>query len=287
MKLSLKDSFRLVEFDAMASPCEIFFEEKKQGKAEKIALNLFEEVKRLENKFSRYLPSSVTTQINESNGKKVSIDEETYQILNYAKTCYELSNGKFDITTGVLRQVWKDNMVPSAEELAGFTDIIGFDKIQLSKTSVQLKKRLEIDFGGIVKEYSVDKVALLLRSLTKGPMLVNFGGDLCSDGVGNHVWKIGVESTKQLNQAITTIDFIKGGLATSGNTRRFFEIEGKRYGHIINPKTMSPVMDAPLSVSVLAGSCTEAGFLATLAMLNGHNAEKLLKKEGYLHWIQR
>ncbi|MCB0348767.1 MAG: FAD:protein FMN transferase, partial [Bdellovibrionales bacterium] len=86
MKIGSRDSFRIVEFEAMASPCEIFFEEKKQGKTEKIAAILVEEAKRLEKKYSRYLPDSIVSQINNSNGKTTDIDTETYQLLNYAKT---------------------------------------------------------------------------------------------------------------------------------------------------------------------------------------------------------
>jgi thiamine biosynthesis lipoprotein len=287
MKLSLRDTFYICEFTAMASPCEVFFIEKKATKAQRLAESIHNETQRLEKKYSRYILSSVTSQLNLQSGHSSPIDEETYQLLSYAKNCYELSEGLFDITTGILRRAWKEGAVPPAAELESLKAKMGFKKIEFNKKSIRMPKDMEIDFGGIVKEYAVDKVALLLREQTDGPMLVNFGGDLFSDGKDGHVWKVGVESTKQLGAAAINIDFIKGGLATSGSTRRFMVVDGKRYGHIFDPFTQYPTLNAPLSVTVLASSCTEAGFLSTLAMLKGEKAEKFLKSEGYRYWIQR
>jgi len=287
MKLSSRDGLYLCEFTAMASPCEIFFFEKKESKAKKIAETLVLETERLEAKYSRYKADSLISQINASKGAKVAIDAETHQLLLYAKMCYELSDHLFDITTGSLRHLWRDGIVPSDSKIQSFASRIGFNKIDFSASYIHLPENLEIDFGGIVKEYAVDKVSMQVRKLTAGPILVNFGGDLFSDGKEARVWKVGVESTRHLGSAVESIDFIKGGLATSGSTRRFYEVNGKRYGHILNPKSLTPQLDAPLSVSVLASSCTEAGFLSTLAMLKGASAEKFLKNEGYRYWTQR
>lgn len=287
MKLELKNNFYQLQFDAMASPCEVFFYDPKTKRAEKIALQICEEVERLEKKYSRYRKESEISKINANAGKKVEIDQETFQLLQFADTAFEISLKRFDITTGVLRQIWRDGILPSQEVIEDYKKKIGFKKIEWNKNYIRLPKEMEIDFGGIVKEYAADKVCLLLRSLVDSPILLNFGGDLSSDGKDNHVWHVGIEAVKQLGLAKQTIEFIKGGLATSGNTRRFYEVNGKRYGHILDPLTASPVVGAPLSVTVLASSCTEAGLLASLAMLKAENAETFLKKEGYTYWIQR
>jgi thiamine biosynthesis lipoprotein len=287
MKLSLRDKFYVCEFTAMASSCEVFFAEKKATKAEKMAEIVLTETQRLENKYSRYQVNSITSQINAKSGQVTQLDEETYQLLAYAKNCYDLSDGLFDITTGVLRHLWKESHLPSQEQLEAIKTKIGFQKIDFDRTKIRMPQNMEIDFGGIVKEYAVDKVAMLLRERNEAPILVNFGGDLFSDGKGGHIWNVGVESTKHLGTATTTIEFVKGGLATSGSTRRYFEKNGKRYGHIFDPFTLNPSLNAPLSVTVLASTCTEAGFLSTLAMLKGEKAERFLKSEGYRHWVQR
>lgn len=287
MKIIERDEFFICQFEAMASPCEIFFKEKKSTKASALANLLIAEVYRLEKKYSRYQSESVISQINQAQGKRISIDQETYQLLHFAKQCYAISEGNFDITTGVLRHLWKEAHIPTQQEVEAFRSRVGFEKIHFSDGYIQMLEGVEIDFGGLVKEYAVDKVSAILRTQNKEPFLVNLGGDLFSDGKEQHVWKVGVESAQALGEPSLLIDFIKGGLATSGSTRRYLEIEGKRFGHILSPKTLFPVEGAPLSVSVLASSCSEAGFLATFAMLKGSKAEAFLKKEGYKAWVQR
>ena len=102
---------------------------------------------------------------------------------------------------------------------------------------------------------------------------------------GQPHWLVGVENIGGLQSAM--IQLQRGGLATSGDARRFLLNNGKRYPHVLNPRTGWPVMDAPRSVTVAAGSCVEAGLLATLAMLSGREAESFLAAQDVLHWIQR
>ena len=146
---------------------------------------------------------------------------------------------------------------------------------------------MEVDFGGIVKEYAVDRAAMLAREITNDPVLINFGGDLFSYGSGEKAWQVGVED-KDLNQKVfSQLSFRSGGLATSGTTRRFVEKNGKRFGHIVDPVNKDYVLEAPLSVTVLADTCLEAGFLSTLAMLQGSKAEGFLKENAAKYWLQR
>jgi thiamine biosynthesis lipoprotein len=147
---------------------------------------------------------------------------------------------------------------------------------------------MDIDFGGIGKEYAVDCAAALVTPLTER-CLLNFGGDLRALGAraNGRPWQVGIEAVDRLSTAARVVDLYRGGLATSGDSRRYLLKDGRRYGHILDPTTGAPVVDAPRSVTVVAGSCTQAGMLATLAMLQGAAAEAFLNEQGARYWCYR
>jgi thiamine biosynthesis lipoprotein len=147
---------------------------------------------------------------------------------------------------------------------------------------------MEIDFGGIGKEYAVDRVLGLVAARFAGAALVNFGGDLAANRApGAAPWQVGVERPDTEREARLLLELSRGGLATSGDTHRFLLREGVRYGHILDPKSGWPVSDTPRSVTVAAGSCVEAGMLATFAMLQGRGAESFLEEQGVRYWCLR
>jgi thiamine biosynthesis lipoprotein len=136
---------------------------------------------------------------------------------------------------------------------------------------------LEVDLGGICKEYAADKIASRLVAYRKVNVLVNLGGDISA--LGDRLWSIGIENAAHPGEIIRTIYLHRGGVATSGTT--------KRGGHIVNPKTRRPVENAPESVTVAAKTCTEAGFWSTLALLHGERAEAFLKEQNLEAWCYR
>jgi thiamine biosynthesis lipoprotein len=152
---------------------------------------------------------------------------------------------------------------------------------------------MEIDLGGIGKEYAVDRTALILQQQTSDSILINYGGDIFSTGPKKNGkgWVVGVEDPDELlykkENSIKEYALLQGGLATSGDARRYLIKNDIRYGHILNPKTGWPVLEAPRSITVAAGTCTEAGILSTLAMLQGKNAENFLKEQGVTYWCIR
>jgi thiamine biosynthesis lipoprotein len=142
---------------------------------------------------------------------------------------------------------------------------------------------MEIDLGGIGKEYAVDRAAALIAAHTASAFLVNFGGDLFASAPrrGGREWGIGVDDPERTGEAaLYRIDFARGGLATSGDARRFVRWNGKRLGHILDPRTGWPVEDAPRSITVIAPTCVEAGTLSTLAYLRGPGAKAFLEEQG-------
>jgi thiamine biosynthesis lipoprotein len=147
---------------------------------------------------------------------------------------------------------------------------------------------MEIDFGGIGKEYAVDRAYDLLLARCPVPFLVNFGGDLrVSRPLPHGPWKVGIERPDSDRQAAMMLEVEYGALATSGDSQRFLRKDGIRYGHILDPRTGWPVPDAPRSVTVAASSCTEAGLLSTLAVLKGTGAADFLQQQQVRSWVFR
>jgi thiamine biosynthesis lipoprotein len=221
----------------------------------------------------------------------VEVDDETAQLLDFAHTLYELSEGGFDITSGVLREAWifdGSDRVPSQQRIEQALQRVGWQRVSWTKPNLQMPAAMEIDLGGIGKEYAVDRCAEIIRKEGTVPCLVNFGGDLAATlaPTQRRNWKVAIEGDT-LNEPERLLNLKEGALATSGDARRFLLQDGVRYGHILDPATGWPVTDAPHSVTVAARSCTEAGMISTLAMLKGGDAEQFLKSQQLTYWCRR
>ncbi|NVJ59014.1 MAG: FAD:protein FMN transferase [Gammaproteobacteria bacterium] len=275
----------------MASPCDCLVETDNLQQAKSIIELVANEAWRIEQKYSRYQDNNICYAINNSNGSRVAIDPETFGLLQFAQQCYDISDGMFDLTSGVLRRVWsfKPNAsFPSREKVEQLLPLIGWNKIKFDKDSLILQPEMEIDFGGIGKEYAVDKAAqLVIEQFPDISVLINFGGDLrvTHAPVKRPYWQVGVDS--QLAQLEKSIRLSIGAICTSGDTERYLIHNGKRYGHILNPTTGYPIKNAPHTVTVIADHCLQAGLLATLAMLHGPKAESFLSDQSVKFYCQR
>lgn len=274
---------------AMASPCDVLMEIEDGSLAQQILDAIAAEAWRIEDKFSRYKKDNIIDKINHSQGKAVSVDEETARLLDFANELFELSEGMFDVTSGVLRQLWtfdgSDNLA-QADAVNQILARIGWQKVIWNDGQVTLPVGMEIDLGGIGKEYAVDRCVQIARQMTRESVLVNFGGDLAVSSARNNnaYWSVGRLVTGS-DEAYSMFQLYKGAIATSGDAHRFLLKDGVRYSHILNPKTGWPVIDAPHTVSVAAATCVEAGMLSTLAMLQGEQAEAFLKLQEVDYWI--
>lgn len=281
------------KFLAMASPCEILTEAETHKQATELLEIAAREAWRIEHKFSRYLSDNIIHRINNAGGSSVEVDEETARLLDYASTCHELSDGLFDITSGVLRRVWKfdgSDRIPTDESVNAILPLVGWHKASWKNPVLTLSVGMEIDLGGIGKEYAVDLVATQLQSISHASFVVNFGGDLYSNSLraNGEPWRIGLDDPNHTGQdTVGLIQLERGGVATSGDARRFLLRDGIRYSHILNPQTGRPVVNAPRSVMVVADTCVEAGVLSTVSMLKGPDAEAFLTAEGVKFWCER
>lgn len=276
-------------FRAMASPCEVIIETGERDDAEQIANTVAAEARRIEHKFSRYRDDNITFRINNSNGNAIEVDAETARLLDFSDQLFQISDGMFDVTSGVLRKAWhfdQSDNIPDQEHIDELLPVIGWDKVSWNNPELKLATGMEIDLGGIGKEYAVDRCAHLIREISGASVLVNLGGDIAitharKDGTR---WTIGRISSNP-KAPVGVIKLKRGALATSGDEHRFLEKDGKRYCHILNPKTGWPVEDPPHTVSVAAPTCIEAGMLSTLALLHGSKAEEFLKAQEVPYWI--
>jgi FAD:protein FMN transferase len=278
-------------FRAMNSPCEILLEAPNENLASQWLKFAVTEVWRIEQKFSRYLLDNYLYQINHSDGKPFYVDVETAKLLDFAEHCYRMSEGLFDVSSGILRKVWcfdGSDHIPDQVSIAPLLPRIGWHKISWHNPRIILPMGMEIDLGGVAKEYAADRVALLLQSVApKYGCLVNLGGDIALGGVrcNDDCWRIGIESPD--GRETEELSLSAGGLATSGDVHRYLLKDGKRYSHILDPRTGWPIEQVPRSVTVMANSCTEAGLLATLSLLCGREAENFLDQQDVRYWCLR
>ena len=279
------------KFTAMASPCEVLWSSAEHGSALALGTIAATEALRIEKKFSRYRDDSITAWIHGHRGTTLEVDEETAALIDFARQCYDLSEGLFDITSGVLRRAWKfdgSDRVPEPKLVESLLPLVGFDKVRWQSPHLLLPAGMELDFGGIGKEYAVDRVYELLATRVSVPFLINFGGDLRANRPPPRgPWQVGIERPDAVREATLLLNLEHGSLATSGDSRRYLLRDGIRYGHILDPRTGWPVPGSPRSVTVAASSCTEAGVLATLALLHGARAEQYLEDEGVRCWVLR
>ncbi|ABV38420.1 ApbE family lipoprotein [Shewanella sediminis HAW-EB3] len=284
-ELSHRSWGHLGSFRAMASPCELLIATEDEHLAREMMSIAAFEAMRIEQKFSRFIEGNPLWKINHAAGTLSLIDAEIASLLQFARQCHQLSDGRFDISAGPLMKLWRfdGGELPEAADIEQARALVDFSRVDFNERHLQFPSGMSLDFGGIAKEYAVDRVAYLLAE--KWPtisVLVNFGGDIAcpvSKGADNEPWQVGIENPQRLDSAGARLEIRKGALATSGDTRRFIEKDGQRFGHIIDPGTGYPVVKAPRSVTVLGPNCVTAGMLATMAMLEGEKAETFLSEQ--------
>ncbi len=279
-------------FKAMGSPCEIRLFVASPSEAERIAGVAIAEVARLEARYSRYRGDSFLSEINRAAafGGSISVDGETAGLFDYAATCYRESAGLFDITSGILRRAWRFDRgaLPEPAQIQDLLDKVGWNRVRFARPLLEFPTPgMEIDFGGVVKEYAVDRAATLCWEAGARSGYVNLGGDVKIIGPrpDGGPWRIGIRHPRRPGALIRTVSLHRGGLASSGDYERCILLDGVRYGHILNPKTGWPVRHLA-SVSVAADLCLIAGSASTIAMLMEADGPAWLTDLGLPHlWV--
>lgn len=268
----------------------------------KVVSNYFARVSHLEKKIkmcldginhslSTYQKDSEISRFNsiENTTKSFHTTKDFFGVMNMGRKLYELTEGAWDGTIDPLVNLWGFGRsgtkyeIPAKSEIETKLAQVGFDKIDFLPDQM-LKKRnssVKVDLASIAKGYGVDKVADLLRKNQLTDFLVEIGGEVYAKGrrKDGRKWRVGINKPHKdapIDAVYAIIELEDKGFATSGDYRNFIEITGKRYSHVIDPKTGRPVDNGVVSVSILADTCALADGLATAIMVMGPDAGQTL-----------
>ena len=266
---------------ALGTTCEVQFACADDALAARFETGAVAWVADFEARYSRFRPDSVIGRINAAAGREwVEIDAEMEQLLDFCASVHFLTQGTLDVTATPVLRLWDYKAaaprVPTDAEVAAALRLVGWAKVQRAPGRVFLSEPgMALDFGGWGKEYAVDAVAALARSLGITRALVDFGHDLHAVGAapGKPGWHVGLEDpanpTGPCRGSLAAADL---AVASSGDYLRGFTVGGRRYGHIIDPRTGRPVANGCRQVTVVAPTCLQAGVLSTTLFILGPEA---------------
>lgn len=234
-------------------------------------------VNAFEAKYSRFRPDSLVSRINAAAGRAwVEVDAEMEGMLKLCDTLHFMTQGILDPTTMPLIRLWnykaETPRIPTEAEIAAARVLVGWKKVQRAPGKVFLPEPgMALDFGGFGKEYAVDLAARIALDHGIPHALVDFGHDLRAVGAppGRPAWHIGLEDPLKPGTSAGSMAIVGKGVASSGDYIRRFVVDGKRYGHIIDPRTGWPVTNGCLQATVVAATCLQAGVLSTTAFVLG------------------
>jgi thiamine biosynthesis lipoprotein len=233
---------------------------------------------------STYLKDSEISRFNTFNriDEKIFISDDFYNVLTVAKHLYTLTKGAWDGTIKPLVNLWgfgnseSTNRIPEQQEINAMMKHIGFNHIDISTHRYLIKRKipLSLDLASIAKGYAVDQIAMLIRKNKITNFLLEIGGEGFASGIrkDGKQWRVGINVPKKdanLNQVYKVFTLQNKAFATSGDYRIFFELGGKRFSHILDPRNGYPVTNGVVSVSILTDTCTFADGLATAVMVLG------------------
>jgi len=249
-----------------------------------------EEVRRIENLFSVFMEESEVSNINKlKKGDTLKIDEEVFGLIEKAVGLCNATNGAFDITVKPLVDLWSaarvKGSVPSDEEVRAAAEKVGCADIILDKAAGTIafgKDGMAIDLGAIAKGYATDMTIKTLKESGVKDAIVNCGGDMYCLGrrSANEQWKVGIRDPRNKDKLFLELRLEDKAIDTSGDYEKFYIVNGKRYSHIIDPRTGYPVGDDVASASVIAGDSLTADALATALCVLGRNGLNILDALG-------
>ncbi|MGH7908532.1 MAG: FAD:protein FMN transferase, partial [Thermodesulfobacteriota bacterium] len=254
---------------------------------DKAILEAYSEVKRLDDIFSNYKNNSVLSRVNSFAGDgRISVPPEFIELTSRAIFFSGLTDGAFDITVGKANEIWRvseeKNLMPNHDEIESAQDCIGFGKLDLYPQEKQIELKspcLSLDFGGIGKGYALDRAVKILRlhGIKRG--IVKFGGNIYAmkPSPGEDGWDVGIRHPRDEDEVLTILKVEDLAVSTSGDYERYFEVNGRRFSHIIDPRDGLPVEFVP-SVTVIANNGTDADALSTaLSVMKPDKAIKFIE----------
>ncbi|MFY7818781.1 MAG: FAD:protein FMN transferase [Akkermansiaceae bacterium] len=268
---------RKLEFFALGTPCAIQFREGCDENALKYAAASLDWLSMFEAKYSRFRPESLVSRINSAAGREaVEIDAGMHEMLEWADRLYRLTDGILDASMLPLLRVWDWKKIrqtlPASEVIEAARAVTGWHLVQRDENEIFLPHvGMGLDFGGFGKEYAVDQLVDIAGKYGIKDVLIDLGRDIYGCG-GNGVhpfWHVGLEDAANPGACWGGVAVSGFALCSSGDYVRRFEHNGKRYGHIIDPRSGWPVANGMRSVSVCAPTCLQAGIYSTAIFVMG------------------
>jgi len=261
---------------SMGTVIEITLLTDREEVARKASLQAFQEIRRIEEWMSPWKEKSDVSRLNRSAGKEwTSVSPETFQVLKKGQGLSERSEGGFDITIAPLSDLWRkareNGIPPPLEEVRKRLSLVNFRDLWLRPEGKAFLKKegMAIDLGGIAKGYAVDRASERLFALGVQHFIVNAGGDVRTRGFKkDRPWSIGIQHPRAPEKLLAVLSVSDAAMATSGDYERFFFHQGKRYHHLLNPKTGFPAEECQ-SVTVLSKEATLADGLSTAIFVLG------------------
>ena len=239
------------------------------------------EITRIERMISSWDPDSETSRINENAGiRPVKVSPELFQLIERAKNISEITGGAFDISYASMDRLWKFDgsmtQMPSEEAIKANIANIGYEAIELDPDAMTVflrRKGMKIGFGAIGKGYAADKTKELLVSKGVPGGIINASGDLTTWGTKatGEKWMVGIANPMGKNRVFSWLPVVESSVATSGNYEKFIEFDGKRYSHIIDPRSGYPTRGIR-SVSLFSKSAELCDALATAVFIMGKDS---------------
>ncbi|HKP86906.1 MAG TPA: FAD:protein FMN transferase [Blastocatellia bacterium] len=241
--------------------------------------NALAEADRLEQQLSIFKEASEVSSINRAAAARaVVVEAALFDLLLLCRKLSRETQGAFDITSGPLSDCWgflrRQGRIPEPHEVEAARALVGADRLLLDRESRAIRYErpgVRINLGGIGKGYALDRIAARLRNRARSCLLSAGSSSVCAIGSGDGAgvgWKVGVRHPKQKDKRVAVLRMRDCAMATSGSEEQFFEHDGKRYGHIIDPRTGEPA-DRVASVTVIAQSAAIADALATALFVGG------------------
>ena len=266
-----------LSFHAMSTICRVHFQAPTPAAAAEFKDQVLDWTGWFEARYSRFIPDSLISRINSAAGQNwVEVDAETDALFNLCQEMIFFTRGVFDPTALPLIRLWnwkaKPPVVPDEPSIRRAQELVGWRKLQRRAGAIFLPQAgMCLDLGGIGKEYAVDRVTTMGLSRGFENMLVDFGQDVRAHGKppGRDAWHVGLQDPRDLNRCWNGVAVNGSAVATSGDGVRQFVHQGRRYGHILDPRTGHPVDNGTLAVSIIAPHCTFAGILSTTAFILG------------------
>lgn len=255
-----------------------------------------DEITRIENLISEWRPATQISQVNQNAGlQPVKIDQEVFAITQKAIYFSEITSGAFDISIVAMDKIWKFDgsmdKFPSRKSIKKSVENVNYKNIILDSVNSKIflkKKGMKIGFGATGKGHAADKARQLLQSLSVKGGIINAAGDIATWGtqLDGKPWKIGVNNPFETGETIEVLEFSTDkAVTTSGNYEKYAEFNGKRYSHIINPKTGIPSTGLT-SVTVIGKNAEMCnGFSTSIMVLGLRKGIKLMKKHPEYQYV--